>query len=101
MRYLGLVRVAVSAVVVLAASGCQRRTTSAECEFLLDRYVEFLVRAEAPKTSAVKLALRRKEARDLAQKSPSFAECPKYVSEAAYRCAMNAPDADQFERCLL
>lgn len=83
------------------AAGCQKKLTQGECELLLDRYVEFLVRAEAPKISASKLVERKREARELARKSVSFGECPSAVSVRAFECAMSAPGTDELEKCLL
>ncbi len=84
-----------------AEAGCEKKLTQGQCELLLDRYVEFLVRAEVPKMSASKLLERKREARELARKSASFGECPSAVSVHAFECAMSAPGTDELEKCLL
>lgn len=85
----------------LGAHACQTKLTSAQCAQLLDRYVEFLVKAENPEVSAMRLAQRRREARQLAARSASFQECPRAVSQEAFECALRASNADQLEQCLL
>jgi len=82
-------------------AGCQKKLTQGECELLLDRYVEFLVRAEVPKMSASKLLERKREARELAKESAAFGECSSAVSARAFECAMSAPGTDELEKCLL
>ena len=70
------------------------------CAALLDRYVEHVVHAIDPKPQAGDLAMRQEQARNLAADDLSFARCPRYLSRDEAECAMRAPNADEFERCL-
>jgi len=92
------------AVLCLAAAGvgagCVRHATLAECEVLLDRYVELLVRDRDPKADEGSVARQKSATREKAAHDPSFAACPKEVSAHAFDCAMAAPNADELEKCL-
>jgi hypothetical protein len=89
--------VAVSAVVI---GGCGRHATIAECAALLDRYVELLVREQDPKADDAEIGRQKSATREKAARDTSFASCPKEVTAKAARCAMDAPNVDEFEKCL-
>jgi len=81
-------------------AGCGRHATLAECEILLDRYVELLVRDRDPKADEGSIARQKSATREKAARDPSFAACPKEVSARAFDCAMAAPNADELEKCI-
>jgi hypothetical protein len=85
----------------LCVLACQARPTVAECEAMLDRYVELLLVSQGSQIPAGRLLERKREARERARDSEAFALCPTKVSERALRCALQAADADAMERCLL
>ncbi len=80
--------------------GCSRHATLAQCEILLDRYVELLVHDRDPKADEGSVARQKSATREKAAHDPSFAACPKEVSEHAFGCAMAAPNVDELEKCL-
>jgi hypothetical protein len=84
----------------LACAGCGRPPTTAECNALLDRYLEKLLGSDRPGLSAGEILKLQGEARARAATDPSFAECPKRVSRRAYDCAMAAETVDRMEICL-
>lgn len=73
--------------------------TRAECDALLDRYVEHLAFVDGEKRRAI-VEERRSAARRLAVDDLDFQRCPDVVTQAQAACARDAPDADAFERCL-
>jgi hypothetical protein len=83
------------------ACACARHANLSECSALLDRYVELLVREEDPKADDLEIAKQKAATREKALRDPSFASCPKEVSAKSARCAMEAPNVDEFERCLV
>jgi len=95
MRRLALVCAA------LALAGCGKRLDPGECDALLDRYVELLLRDDRPKSSAGEILRVQQEARKRALRDPAFQECGQRVSRGSYDCAMHASDANQLEQCLL
>jgi hypothetical protein len=93
----GLLRAAVCATVL---GGCDRHATLDECNALLDRYVELLVHEQDPKADDTEIAKQKVATREKAAHDASFASCPKEVSAKSARCAMDAPNVDEFEKCL-
>ena len=77
------------------------RATSAQCEAMLELYVEQLARAATPSPASSAIVAQKAEARALAARSPDFAECPSRVSSEQALCALGSDGADAFERCLL
>jgi hypothetical protein len=91
----------VALLLPLAVSGCGKRLEQAECQALLDHYVELLLRDDRPKSSAGEVLRLQLEARKKAEHDPAFAECPSKVSRRGFDCAMQAEDANRLEQCLL
>jgi hypothetical protein len=86
---------------VLLLSDCRKPITEHECNELLDRYVELLVRSDRPEVNAGELVKLQAEARSKAASDPAFANCTKEVSRSQLECAMRAQNADLLEQCLL
>jgi hypothetical protein len=87
--------------VVLLAVSCGRSLSEAECDALLDRYVEKLVGSDRPGTSAGEVIELQRRARRRAGTDPAFAECKSAVSRKKFECAMKAETVDRMEICLL
>jgi hypothetical protein len=85
----------------LAVVSCSRSLTPAECDALLDRYVEKLVGSDRPGTAAPELIELQRKARQKAAKDPAFAACRTEVSRRKFECAMQAETVDRMEICLL
>lgn len=87
---------------VLTAS-CGRALDEPECNRLLDRYTEALVREETPGVTPEIVAREQEEARALARRDPrfEFSACPARISRRSYECAMKAGSVDEIERCLI
>ena len=87
-------------VFCLVCTACGRPPTPAECNALLDRYMEKLLGSDRPGLSAGEILKLQGEARARAAVDPTFAECPRRVSRSAYECAMQAETVDRMEICL-
>jgi len=85
----------------LALVSCGRSLSSAECNQLLERYVELLVRSDRPDVSAMELERMKREARRLAASDAQFRSCTSEVSRQQYECALAAESADKLEQCML
>jgi hypothetical protein len=81
-------------------AGCARHATVADCDALLDRYVELLVREQDPSAGDAEMARQKGMIREKAAQDSAFASCPKEVTAHAARCALAAPNVDEFEKCL-
>lgn len=93
---LGALGAAVGAPVVTRLLGT--KADDVVCAQLLDRYVELRLRASRPESTPAELALAQNSAR--AENEHGFARCPGEVTARQASCALEAPHADQFERCL-
>ena len=89
-----------AALAVSLLGGCVRNATVTECRALLDRYVELLVREQDPKADEGVINRQQAATREKASHDASFASCPNEVTARAARCAMGAPNVDEFEKCL-
>ena len=85
----------------LVLVSCGRSLSPAECDALLDRYVEKLVGSDRPDTPASEVVELKRRAREKAARDPAFAECKKAVSRKKFDCAMTAETVDRMEICLL
>lgn len=90
-----------AAGLLFVISGCGKPLSQAECNGLLDRYVEKLVGADRPDAPSAEVFRLQTEARVRAAKDPAFGECSERVSRRAFDCAMDAISADEMEQCLL
>ncbi len=80
---------------------CGKPLSKAECNGLLDRYVEKLIGADRPGAPPGEVFRLKSEARARAARDPAFNECSDEVSRRAFECAMDAISADEMEQCLL
>jgi hypothetical protein len=87
--------------VALLAVSCGRSLSEAECDALLDRYVEKLVGSDRPGTTAAEVIELQRRTRRRAATDPAFAECKSAVSRKKFECAMKAETVDRMEICLL
>jgi hypothetical protein len=85
----------------LLAPACGKRPTPAECDALLDHYVELLVSSDRPGTNAAELHKLQQQAREKAKGDPEFSACTERVSRRELECALSAANADLLEQCLL
>ena len=82
------------------AAGCSRHATPADCDQVMDHYVEMLVRENSQGAEDGQLRVRYEQARNRAGEEPSFASCPKEISVRDVRCALAAISVAELERCL-
>ncbi len=92
--------------VLLLASACNRKATRAECTEMLEKYLDMTIAgdptladlppAEARAAREMKKALRKAE--------PAYArvenQCEAEISRSEYRCAMKAPNPEQWQACI-
>jgi hypothetical protein len=81
--------------------GCSKALDHAECDALMDRYTELLVRSDRSGATAAELVKLQAAARTRAAHDPAFAQCSSRVSRRAFECAMSAENVDRLEQCLL
>jgi hypothetical protein len=91
-------RVALGLLVL--TGGCKPKVTPAQCDQLLERYASLVVTERFPDAGADRI--REEHAREKAEArgDDAFKNCSSEVSRAEFECAMRAPTADAFEKCL-
>jgi hypothetical protein len=93
-------RCAITAVAIALLGGCGRRATPAECDAVLDRYVELLVRQEDPGARPGDITQAKNLARAKAAVDAEFRRCPSAVRQRDVVCALAAPNVDELEKCM-
>jgi hypothetical protein len=81
--------------------GCSKPLSSDECSQLLDKYVVLLATSDRPEATAEQRNHMRQSAKELSNRDPQFGKCSKQISRRKYECAINAPNTDLFEQCLM
>jgi hypothetical protein len=82
---------------VFAMLGCRKVATQPQCDAIVDRYVDLVVRA-SPDAGAVEET--KKKVREMAEADEDFRSCTTHVEVAQYECAMKAMTPEAIEKCL-
>ncbi len=88
------------ATVLGCLSGCRPKATETQCDQLLDRYAQLVVTEKFPDASPEQIGSERDREKREARGDDAFKNCSSEVSQAEFACAMRAPNADVFEKCL-
>jgi hypothetical protein len=83
-----------------AAAGCKPKASAAQCDQLLERYAQLVVTERFPDASAATIHAEQDREKREARGDDAFKNCSSEVSQAELECAMRAPNADAFEKCL-
>ena len=99
-RHTAISAFATAAVVALGGAACRPKVSGAQCDELLDRYAAMVVGEKLPDASAAQVKLEQEREKNEARADDSFKNCSSQVSRAEFDCALRAPTADAFEKCL-
>jgi hypothetical protein len=80
--------------------GCKAKASATQCEQLVDRYARLVVTEKLPDASAAQIEAEQQREKSEARGDDAFKNCSSEVSQAEFDCAMRAPTADSFEKCL-
>jgi hypothetical protein len=92
--------VALVGAAVVCCVECKPKASATQCDQLLDRYAALVVTAKFPDASAALIQAERDREKAEARGDDAFKNCSSQVSQAEFACAMRAPNADAFEKCL-
>jgi hypothetical protein len=92
--------VAAAAVCLLCAGACRPKASATDCDKLIDRYAQLVVTEKFPDASDDLVRLERERERNEARADDAFKNCSSEVSQKEFDCAMRAPNANSFEKCL-
>ncbi len=93
-------RLGLAALATASITACKPKATPAQCDQLLDRYAMLVVTAKFTDASAAQIDAERDREKSEARADEAFKSCSSQVSQAEFECAMRAPNADAFEKCL-
>jgi hypothetical protein len=93
-------RPAALAALVGAAASCKAKASASECDQLLERYAQLVVTERYPDASAAQVRSFHDQEKREAMGDDAFKNCSSQVSQSEFDCAMKAPSADSFEKCL-
>jgi hypothetical protein len=85
---------------VVLVAGCKKKVTPAQCEAIVDRYAELVVKEKMVDASAETLATERTREKSEAHGDEVFKNCAAEVDPHDYDCAMKAETPEALEKCL-
>ncbi len=88
------------ACTIVALSGCREKITQSQCEILVARYAQLVVREKMPTASAAQIREEQKHVRDESAGDENFRNCTTEVRPSEYKCAMAAQTSNAIEKCL-
>jgi hypothetical protein len=100
---LAVTRVAAACLLATVAAlvlACRPKATATQCDQLIDRYAQLVVTEKFPDASPEQIGSEREREKREARGDDAFKNCSSEVSQAEFACAMGAPTADAFEKCL-
>lgn len=90
----------VASVALFAGTTCQKKVSQKECDELLDRFSELVVKERMPDAGAEQLAAERVRERGEAKSDDAFKNCTSEVQANEHACAMKAASSEALIKCL-
>lgn len=84
-------------LLAFAGTGCRKVATQPQCDAIVDRYVDLVVRTSP---DAGDPAQAKAKVREMAEADEDFRSCTTHVEVAQYDCAMKAMTPEAIEKCL-
>ncbi len=79
---------------------CKKKVSPAQCDAIVERYAELVVKEKMPDASATDVARERAREKNEAHGDDAFKNCASELQVDDYECAMKAPTPDALEKCL-
>jgi hypothetical protein len=95
----GLLLVATLAT-AFGATSCRKKVNQKQCDELLDRFSELVVKERMPDAGAEALAAERTRERSEAKSDDAFKNCTSEVQADEHACAMKAQTSEALIKCL-
>jgi hypothetical protein len=90
----------VLALAALGQTACTKKASPAECDQLLDRFAELVVKERFADAGAADVDRERIRERAEAKADPSFKNCTSEVQKTEYACAIKATTPEAMIKCL-
>jgi hypothetical protein len=91
--------VIVALAAVLALAGCRKKASSTECDQLIEKYAELVVKENFPDAGPEDIATERAREKSEA-KTDELKNCTSQVQENELACAMKATTSNGVIKCL-
>jgi len=85
---------------LLLLPGCKARVSRGECDALLGRFAELVVKEKLPSATPEIVQVEQQREREEAARDDNFKNCTTELRQDEYRCAMAATTAEALIRCL-
>jgi hypothetical protein len=83
-----------------AISACHRKITSQQCNELVDRFAELVVKERMPDAGPEVIATEQARERSEAAHDDSFKNCASQVTATEHSCALKATTSEGLIKCL-
>ena len=90
----------IALAIVALGSACKPKVNSKQCDELLDRFAELVVREQFPDAGAAQIAQERSRERGEAKADNAFKNCTSEVQADEHACAMKATSSEALIKCL-
>ena len=87
-------------IAVIGTSACHKKVTQAQCDQLIDRFAELVVKERFPDAGAAEIAKERDRERNEAKADQAFKNCTSEVQQSEHACAMKAAKSEDLIKCL-
>jgi hypothetical protein len=79
---------------------CREKVSTAQCDALITRYAELVVRGKMPDAPADVVRDAQKTVREEAAGDESFRNCTTEIGPKEFNCAMAAKTPEAVEKCI-
>lgn len=101
MRRAAVLALGVAALpLCLVLGGCRKKASARECDQMLDRFAELVVKEHFQDAGADTIAAERARERKEAQGDDAFKNCTSEVQADELACAMKAETSEKLIKCL-
>lgn len=84
----------------LVSAACRKKVTAKQCDELLDRFAELVVKERFPDAGPEQVAAERARERQEAKAADELKNCTSEVQANEHECAMKAQTSEALIKCL-
>lgn len=84
----------------LVSAACRKKVTAKQCDELLDRFAELVVKERFPDAGPEQIAAERTRERQEAKAADELKNCTSEVQADEHACAMKAQTSEALIKCL-
>ena len=100
MRARSILLVLATVATLGSTVSCRKKVSQKQCDELLDRFSELVVKERMPDAGAEALAAERVRERSEAKGDDAFKNCTSEVQVDEHACAMKAASSEALIKCL-